>query len=52
MVSTATIVNLQEVARSVTRHITEKSADSTITPNQIHSVYKCMGKFISFMFKK
>jgi hypothetical protein len=52
MVSTATIVNLQDVARSVTRHISEKSADSTLTPNQVHSVYKCIGNFISFMFKK
>lgn len=24
----------------------------SITPHQVQSVYRCMGKFVSFMFKK
>jgi len=45
------VVQLQDVARAVVKNLST-SESSPLTPNQVHSVYKCMGKFISFMFKK
>jgi len=40
----------------VTRQLAEKASaegtSSTLTPQQVNSVYKCIGKFIGFMFKK
>lgn len=39
------------MARSVVKLLT-KGESSALTPNQVHSVYKCIGKFISYMFKK
>ena len=48
--------NLQEIARSVTKLLAEKASSNnetaSLTPQQVSSVYKCIGKFISFMFKK
>lgn len=49
------MVNLAEIARSVTKQLADKalsSNDATLTPQQVNSVYKCIGKFISYMFKK
>ena len=51
MVSTASIVTLNEVARSVCQALLEKNNEG-VTPNAVNSVYKCIGKFTSFMFKK
>ena len=53
MVSTATIVTLNEVARSVCQALLDKNTEGgSVTPHTVNSVYKCIGKFTSFMFKK
>lgn len=50
------MVTLNEVARLVVYSIAEKqsSQESTSlpTPGQVQSVYKCIGKFLSYMYKK
>lgn len=52
MVSTATIVTLNEVARSVCQALLDQNTEGSVTPHAVNSVYKCIGKFTSFMFKK
>lgn len=49
------MVNLAEVCRSVTKQLADKALstnEATLTPQQVGSVFKCIGKFISYMFKK
>lgn len=44
-------VSTQELSRLVVFNLSERSADHP-TPNQVASVYKCIGKFISYMFRQ
>ena len=54
--ATQFVANTQDIARSVTNALEERAASkdqaSTLTVNQVEAVYKCIGKFIDFMFKK
>jgi uncharacterized protein YdaL len=51
MAYSSTPVSTNELSRLVVYNMQEKQAESP-TPNQVTSIYKCLGKFISFMFKK
>jgi hypothetical protein len=46
------VVSLQDVSRLVIKNMAAASESSTLTPHQVQSVFKCIGKFISYMFKK
>ena len=43
-------VSTAELARLVVYNLAERSSEHP-TPNQVTSVFKCIGKFVSFMFK-
>lgn len=43
-------VSLAEITRGVLKSLTKE--DTGLTAHQVHSVYKCIGKYISFMIKK
>ncbi len=50
-------VTIPEIAREITKILAQKTETSTeiistITPKQVQSVYKCMGNFLNFMFRK
>ena len=52
------LVAIAEIAREITKVLAQKSNDSqtetiaTVTPQQVQSVYKCIGNFLNFMFRK
>ena len=50
------VANTQDIAKYVTNALderaTSKDQGSTLTVAQVEAVYKCIGKFIDFMFKK
>lgn len=52
------LVSIAEIAREITKILAQKGSDSqsentaTITPQQVQSVYKCIGNFLNFMFRK
>jgi len=51
MAYSSTPVSTNELSRLVVFNMSEKQSESP-TPHQVQSIYKCLGKFISFMFKK
>lgn len=54
--TTSKIVNLAGLIRTVTKDLAETTQETTIlttiTPSQISSVFKCIGNFVNFAFKK
>ena len=50
-------VTIPEIAREITKFLaqkTDQNKDSVVgvTPQQVQSVYKCIGNFLNFMFAK
>ena len=51
MATQSPTVNLTEVVRNVSKMLAAAN-DSQISPSQVNSVFRCIGKFISFSFSK
>ena len=50
-------VAIKEIAREITMILAQKSENkpdnaSSVTPQQVQSVFKCIGNFLNFMFRK
>ncbi len=44
------VISLAEITRGVLKLLIKE--ETGLTAHQVHSVYKCIGKFVSFMIKK
>ena len=50
-------VAIKEIAREITMILAQKSENKpdnvgSVTPQQVQSVFKCIGNFLNFMFRK
>lgn len=59
MAAKSKIVNISEITRFVIKALNEKTSDNdqpttttSLTSQQVHGVYKCIGNFINFMLHK
>lgn len=54
---TRNFVDVKEIAREITLSLLQKSETKSenvvsVTPQQVQSVFKCIGNFLNFMFRK